>query len=92
MYLYCVLIKINLLDIYNFKEKYNNILKKFINIIKIRFGYIIKFIKINNKQSFKRRYQNFLVVIGITLERIAPYLPQQNSSTEYFRGILIIKT
>ena len=39
----------NLLDIYKFKRKYNNILEKFINTIKIKFGYIIKFIKTDNK-------------------------------------------
>ena len=56
LYLYCILIKMNLLDIYKFKKKCNNILERFINTIKIRFGYIIKFIKINNKQSLGGRY------------------------------------
>ena len=46
----------NLLDIYKFKGEYNNILEKFINIIKTKFGYTIRFIRINNKQSFGGRY------------------------------------
>ena len=63
--------KINLLNTYKSKKKYNNILKKFINTIKIKF----KFIKINNKQSLGGKYQNFLIIIGITSERTVPYLP-----------------
>ena len=55
-HLYYILTKINFLNIYKSKGEYNNILKKFINIIKIKFKYIIKFIKINNKQLFEKRY------------------------------------
>ena len=46
----------NLLNIYKSKKEYNNVLERFINIIKIRFGYIVKFIRTDNKQSFKKRY------------------------------------
>ena len=63
----------NLLDIYKFKEKYNNILKRFINTIKIRFGYTVKFIKINNEQSLRGKYQDFLAIIRITLKRTTLY-------------------
>ena len=58
----------NLLDTHKFKKIYNNILKRFINIIKIRFGYTVKFIKINNKQFFKGKYQNFFIITRITLK------------------------
>ena len=71
---YCVLTKMNRLDIYKSGGGCNNILKKFTNIINIRFGYIIKFIKINNKQSLGGRYRDFLITTRITSERTTPYL------------------
>ena len=55
-HLYYILTKMNLLDIYKSKGECNNILKRFINTINTRFGYIIIFIKIDDEQSFKRRY------------------------------------
>ena len=90
-YLYYILIKMNLLDIYKFKGECNNILKRFINIIKIKFGYIIKFIRTDNKQLFKGRYWDFFAAIKITLEWTALYSPQQNGSAEYSGGVLIMK-
>ena len=74
-HLYYILIKMNLLDTHKSKREYNNILKRFINIIRTRFGYIIKFIRIDNEQSFKGRYRDFLAIIGITLKWTAPYSP-----------------
>ena len=55
-YLYCVLIKINLLNIYKSKREYNDVLERFIKIIKIKFGYIVKFIRTDNEQSFGGKY------------------------------------
>ena len=55
-YLYYIKTKMNLLDIYKSKGEYNDVLKRFINIIKIRFGYIIKFIRIDDEQSLGRKY------------------------------------
>ena len=66
----------NLLDTHKSKKEYNNILKRFINIIRIRFGHIIKFIRIDDKQSLRGRYYNFLVITRIILKQTAPYSPQ----------------
>ena len=81
----------NLLDTYKSKGECNNVLERFINIIKIRFGHTIKFIKTDNKQSLGGRYQDFLATTRITSERTTPYSPQQNGSAERSGGVLMMK-
>ena len=90
-HLYCVLMKINLLDTHRSKGECNDVLEKFINTISTRFGHTVKFIKIDDKQSLGGRYRDFLATTGITSERTAPYSPQQNSSAKRSGGVLTIK-
>jgi hypothetical protein len=68
-----------------------SIIREFLKTIQIRYEQIVRFIRMNDEQTLKIQYENFMKMREISTKRFVSYTSAQNDKIERFEKILMIK-
>ena len=67
-------------------------IKAFFQMMRTRYDQIVRFFRMNDKQTLNDQFDEFMKMYGILQKRTAPYTANQNGKTEKFEKVLIIRT
>ena len=73
------------------KNNVLDVIKTFLNMVKTRYNQTVQFIHIDDEPTLGAKFDELLQNEGITQERTAPYIPDQNGQTERSGGVVILR-
>ena len=68
------------------------VIKAFFQMMRTRYGQIVRFFRMNDKQTLNDQFDEFMKMYEILQKRTVSYTVDQNGKTEKFEKILIIRT
>ncbi len=69
-----------------------SIIWEFLKTIQIKYEQIVRFIQMNDEQTLRIQYENFMKIREISTKRFVSYTSAQNDKVERFEEVLMIKT